>query len=361
MAVILNKDDYPEIIRAFLENPYNREAFDAFFKLCFNHTRAYLYSLKHIGYDLMLEDRDDRKAITDRAIDILGPFLSSKVGQPYYRIFDYFERKNLTNLKTVSDQQLYHHFNILLRGFIKHELGAIRKLENPGIYNLKKAFRNILREEEFCETAHAKKGHEQIYLCKYAEDLRSDKPAIPYDELYKLAEKAYYDTNTRVQWCHKIFELLNEVRVYQNQVVKYELIRVVVSINAKYVDLCGLRLSAMPSARDTAIRGAIDKARKKTILWLKKEVIPDFVKKGRIDQDEAERFAKAAELFLIDLGNDDWTDSIPDYFRALMPEEKHIPYLNDYKYVFETVIEKAREYFKKNLGDDPTIAGFGDY
>lgn len=355
------QENFAKIIRDFLADPLSRQIFDTFFKLCYGHTQAYLYSLKNLGYDLMLEDRDDRKAIADRAIDILGVFLSSKTDKPFYHIFDYFERKDLTDLSQATDQDLYHHFNILLRGFIRHELRDIRNQGNPQIHYLKRRFKDIFKSEGFCLMAHAKKGHEKIYLCEHAEDLRTDKPIIPYDELYKLAEKAYFDSNTRVQWCHKIFELLNTDKEYQNLVVRYELMSIVVSINAKYVDLDGLRPTAMPSARDTAIRNAIDKTRKKTIIWLKKEVIPDFIAKQRIDQDEGERFGKAAELYLIDLGNDGWTDPIPDYFRALMPEEKHKPYLDDYKYVFETIIKKAEEYFKDILRDDPTISGFGDY
>lgn len=354
-------NNYPKIIRDFLENPRNRSAFDAFFKLCHDYVKACLYRRKHLGHDLRLEDRDETKAIADRAYDILGVFLGSKSGEPFFHVFDCFKKPGLYSLLDTPDQDLYYQFKGCLGKFIGQELAKIKSEGNPQIQNLKRRFRNIFKDKRFCIQDRAKKGHEKICLCDHAHNLREDKPAIPYDELYELAEKAYFDSNTRVEWCNNIFELLNEAKEYQNQVVMYELISIVVSINARHVDLYGLRPSAMPSARDASIRDAIDNARKRTILWLKNEVLPGFVEKGRIDRDEAERFAKAAELFLIDLGYDGWTDPIPDYFRAFMPEEKHKPYLDDYKYVFETVIEKAKEYFKDILGNDPTIGIFGDY
>ncbi len=355
------QEHFAKIIRDFLANPLSRQAFDAFFKLCHDHAKTYLYRLKHIGYDLRLEERDDNKSISDRAYDILGVFLGSKAGKPFHHVFKCFEKLGLDELSMVTDQDLCYQFKGCLGRFVGQELGKINYQENPQIQNLKRRFKNIFKNEGFCLRERTGKGHTKIFMCEYANDLREENSPIPYDELYILAEKAFADSTTRVQWCHKIFESLNGSKEYQNLIVKYELLSIVVSINAKYVDLYGLRPSAMPSARDASIREAIDKARKKTIIWLRKEVIPDFIAKQRIDQDEGERFAKAAELFLIDLGNDGWTDPIPDYFRAFMPGEKHKPYPEEYKYVFETVIEKAKENFKDILGDDPTISDFGDY
>jgi len=326
------QENFAKIIRDFLTNRLSRQAFDAFFKLCHDFAKVYLYRVKHIGYDLRLEGRDGAKGMSERAYDIRGEFLAIK-----------------------SDKPLHD------GRFVRQELGKINYQENPQIQNLKRRFKNIFRDEEFCLKEGTGKGHTRIYMCQYADDLREENPPIPYDELYKYAEKAFADANTRVQWCHKIFELLNAADEYQNLIVKYELLSIVVSINARYIDLYGLRPPDMSSARDTSIRNAIDKARKKTIIWLKKEIIPDFITKKRIDKDEGERFAKAAELYLIDLGNDAWNDLIPDYFRVFMPEEKHKLYLKDYKYVFETIIMGAKEYFINILKNDSTISGFGDY
>lgn len=287
--------------------------------------------------------------------------MSSRKDRRYYHVFDYFERKGLLDFSGVSDEDLYFHYIGLLRGFIRQELKRIRDQENPQVHHLKKRFKNILKDEQFCHKTDAKKGHDKIYLCKYADNLRAENPPIPYDELYQLAERAFFDSNTRVRWCHKIFEQLNASKEYQNLVVRYELMSIVVSINAKHVELYGPRPSKMPSHLNTILQKSIDKARRKAIARLKQEIIPNFVAKGRINQDEAERFARAAELFLIDLGSDGWTDAIPEYFRAFMPEEKRKVYLKNYKYVFETITDKAKEFFLDDLRNDPTIGDFGDY
>ena len=53
----------------------------------------------------------------------------------------------------------------------------------------------------------------------------------------------------------------------------------------------------------------------------------------------------AADYYLSDLIYSPGVDLLPVYFREVMPEQEHGDYLKDYKYIFETSMEKVKDNF----------------
>ena len=107
------------------------------------------------------------------------------------------------------------------------------------------------------------------------------------------------------------------------------------------------------------IRDAAIKMKNTTLGWVEKEVMARYVGKQALTPEEARLYLKAVDNYLSDVAATGDADSLPDYFRELLPAETHSRYLKDYKNSFETVINKALEYFKNNLGEFLQERGLG--
>jgi len=322
---------------------------------------GYLRYLKVKGFQLPLEHRADGDPFGDLAIDLLGTFLQSTKDKPFPIVFDYFKKAGVSDSDKADLDELHHHFTVLLRGHIRQQLSRLKAQQDPQIDHLKRRFKEILIAPRF--GSMQKSGSEDhLFLSQHRHDLRrGNKLPIPYDELLQIVERAYLKSTSRAAWCLNIFELLNEAIEYQNIVKKHELLATIVSVNAKYIDADGLQPTGLPTAENALLVREVEEAIAQTLAWLGETVLSGFVRKGRINSDEAQKFKAASERYLSDLALVGETDPIPQYFREMMPESEHARYLNDYKYVFETTINDAVEDFKERLKKKTTVLKYRDY
>jgi hypothetical protein len=348
------------IVKAFLLNPFNRKAFNNFFKTCYSHTMGYLRYLKVRGFQLPLDHIADGDPFGDLTIDLLGAFLHSTKENPFPIVFDYFNKVGVSDPDQADPDDIYHHFTVLLRGHIRQQLSRLRAQQDPQLDHLKRRFKEILKDPRFGSTQKSR-GDEYLFLTQYSRDLRGDKSPLPYDGLVQVVERAYLKSRSRTAWCLNIFELLNKATEYQNLVKKSELLSAIISVNAKYADIDGLQPTHLPPPENALLMRDIEEAISQTLAWLEESVLGTFVRKSRINSDEAERFRAAAEQYLSDLAHAVETDLIPQYFREVMPENCRHRYLKDYKHVFETTIKKAVENFKECLKKKTTILKYRDY
>jgi len=353
-------DSYGRILQAFLLNPLNRRAFDSFFKTCYSHTVGYLRYLKAKGFQLPLEHKADGDPFGDLAIDLLGTFLRSAKENPFPIVFDYFNKAGISDPDQADPDELHHHFTVLLRGHIRRQLSRLKTQQDPQIDHLKRRFKEILIVPRF-GSMQGSGGEKCLFLTQYRHDLRGDKSPLPYDELVQIVERAYLKSTSRTAWCLNIFELLNQATEYQRLVKKHELLAAIVSVNAKYIDADGLQPTGLPTAENALLMRDIEEAIAQTLAWLEESVLSTFVRKSRINADEAQRFSVASERYLSDLAHAGETDTIPQYFREVMPESEQTRYLKDYKHVFETTINNAVEDFKERLKKKTTILKYRDY
>jgi hypothetical protein len=250
---------------------------------------------------------------------------------------------------------------MLLRGHIRQQLSRLKAQQAPQIDHLKRRFKEILIAPRF-GLIQGSGGEECLFLTQHSHDLhRDNKLPIPYDELLQIVERAYLKSRSRTVWCLNIFELLNQAIEYQNLVKKHELLAAIVSVNAKYIDADGLQPTGLPTAENALLMRDIEEAITQTLAWLGETVLSSFVRKGGINSDEAQRFRVASEQYLSDLAHAGETDSIPQYFREVMPESEHDRYLSDYKYIFETTINNAVDDFKERLKKKTTVLKYRDY
>jgi hypothetical protein len=335
------------IVQRFLANPYSRDRFNAFYELCYRLTLGFLGYLRVRGYQLPAEPVSDRNPLSDLAIDVLGPFLMSTRNQPYAVIFDYFRKQGITDFQQTDSAKLYNLFKSLLFGFIPQELRRLRIDINPQLGNLKRRFNDILKNEHY---AIFSVDNLTKFVCCAGDavDLRDDLPPISYPELLELVEEAYHcDSRNRTAWCHHIFEALEKMTHLRNCLKKHELLRAVVTVNTKYVEVDGFSVYMPPSPEYFMMEKTVDSAIQQTLVWLQENILQGFIKKGRLSSEIAKKFIVAAERYLLDLIYSPEVDLLPVYFREVMPEDEYSRYLQDYKYLFETTIAKAEEDFRR--------------
>lgn len=348
-------------VQEFLKYPLDRLNFDQFFKTCYHTAVGYLRYLKARGFQLPTTVADVHKDISDLAIDILGGFLQSKKDRPFFIIYDFFKRKGMADFDCIDQDKLYRQFSILLRGYIRKELGHLFRENNPQIHNLKRRFKDIFNSPEYTVIRGDSDSTEYIHFSKNADYLRSDCRPVLYDDIIQIAEDAYNDTKNRKEWCNKIFEIVDSSTDLQNFVRKQDLISAIISVNERHVEIDGMQSSSIPWPDKSLLRTEVDKARKDTLNWAKHNIISDFVTKKRISSVESGLFLSALEKYLIDFGYNGDTDPIPEYYREVMPRDQHKSYLKDHKYVFETIIRNALEDFKRRLRNNSIIVNLGCY
>jgi len=354
------RDSCGHIIKAFLLSPLNRKAFDSFFGICYQSTVGYLRYLKAKGFQLPHELKAEGNPFGDLAIDLLGTFLHSNRDRPFPVIFGYFNKLGYAQPREADPDDLLHCFTVLLRGHIRQQLARLKVQQAPQVDHLKRRFKEILKDVRF-KILPKSSGEEWISLAQHCDDRREGRPPLLYNDLLQIVEKAYLNSRSRTDWCLDIFKLVNEATQYQNLVKKHELLTAIVSVNSKYVEADGLQPVCLPTPKEALLTKTIEEAIAETLSWLKESVLDRFIHNVRIDSEEAERFQQAAEKYLSDLAHTGQTDSLPEYFREVMPEGKRITYLSDYKYVFETTINQAVENFKDRLKKKSTVLKYRDY
>ncbi|HDS01513.1 MAG TPA: hypothetical protein ENO22_00015 [candidate division Zixibacteria bacterium] len=343
------------MIMDFLRGPHKH--FMQFYKLCFNHTRKHLCSLQRRGAALPQIGSDPEKNLDDVTIDVLGVLLSSASG-PYNIVFDYFAKHGINPDKKLDGFLVYHRFTVLIRGFANQELYKIRGYENPQTRKIKRRFKDILKGSGYHESNI---GGREFFTLEATQNLREDKPVIPYEKLLQIVENAYHENISYVKWCRKIFEAIDKWGEYQNGIFRHELFQAAIEISSKHMEINFVERNNLSSIELALIRQAVERAIPKTLDWVSENASRGFVEKKRITKEESQLFLKAIELYLRDFGCDGSPDKYPRYYFALFPGNKQDFYLKNHKYPFETMINSARDYFTNLLRNDSTINGIGDY
>jgi len=238
-------------IKEFLVQPHSRTKFNTFYKFCYNFTKGYLHFLKRINYQLPYDDRTDKDPIEDLAIDILGYFLANKKdkqfhlkfeyllvrkdNKPFHVIYDYFSQHGINNFQSQSSDKIKDMFVVLLKGFIKKQIFKFKQSTNPQIENLKRRFKDIIRDSEGFNTLYIN-GTDYVYLESDENNLHENKPLIPYHELESIVLKYFNISKNTSQWCLNILSSINRLTKYRNTVSKYLLLTAVVKVNAEYID-----------------------------------------------------------------------------------------------------------------------------
>ncbi len=339
----------PTILKEFLCCPANRRRFDAFFELCWRHTKAWLRSQNARGRRLPLDQFAGRSPLDDLAVDILSRVLAPVKSRTCGGLFDYFRTQGITTFEDEDPAHLYDLFRPWLFTKIRQQLSHVAGEADPAKANLKRRFKDILAGSDYHAFSPGGGNERYVGALKYERTMRVDCPPISFEELLSLVEECYLRSLNRTRWCRAIFEALNRVASVQNFIETFRLIQAVVIVNTKYVDVEGLAPAHPPGAEHGLFIRAITKARTETLRWVREIVLAKFVTNDRLTEDYAQRLLGACEQFLIDLAHSSGTDSLPEYFREVMPESEHDRYLTDFKHIFETVIHKAKDDFERRL------------
>lgn len=337
---------------AFLRAPLDRRCFNAFFDECLRQTIHCLNSLRARGYRLPVVGETNVASLRDLAYGILGSLMRTERGEkPYHVVIDYFNSKGITDPRDTPADRLGNLMTALLWSFTRQELFRISGQEDPQKANLKRRLGDVLDGPTYTTETTPGIQTEYVYQTANRDNLRVGCPMLSYDGLQRLAESAYLESCNLSQCCAAIFADLNGMSEVQNRLRRHELVSAVVSVVLRYLDTDGFQTPAQSTPEGDFDAGTMNQARESTIVWLAETVIREFVEKGRITKGIGDRFALAADQYLIDLSTHGNTDPIPQYFREVIPECEHGKYLETYKYVFETVMSRAVEEFRRRLRD----------
>ncbi|HEQ99130.1 MAG TPA: hypothetical protein ENO22_07300 [candidate division Zixibacteria bacterium] len=254
-----NAENYGETIRAFLNDPGDPRLFNAFFKVCQNHTKGYLYHLKKKGWRLRIHTNCLETDIDDLAIDTLSGFLSPHKGREFGLILEYYEIQDIPySDPAVSNPSIYLSFLKLLRRNIHKIIPRLESEEDHQTAILKRRIKAILKSDIYLKLE--RNGQDFYYLRKNRGKLRHGKAIIDFEKLMEIALLAFYDSNTRVELCLKIFEQLDLCDDFSNTLPQNNLIGAVIKVNSQYVEFECSQISSWPSPEENLEHKAIQKA-----------------------------------------------------------------------------------------------------
>lgn len=333
----------------FLRAPLNRRHFDNFFQLCFREVRKSLLYLRARGYRLPTDQTDPTRELENLTVDILGSFLRSEKNHPFCVIFEFFENRGIAEFRHEEREVHYDHFLGLLRNFTKQELHRIRKEQDPQVEKLKRRVNEILRD-----------GPYEVGELVVRNGERETSPA-EYDDLLALTEQAFLGSRDTTAWCASIFEQWREQREMPLCVRKSDLVRAMVRIYFRYIEIEGFGIEPFANPHEEPVRAEIRRIGQETLQWLRNGLLARFLEKQRLQESESEPLVGAVETYLIDRFEGNGADALPDYFREALPGISAKEYLSSYKYVFETLIKSAIEEMRRRIEESPTIRRLRHY
>lgn len=357
-----NSSLHGRVIKDFLEDP-NRHNFLKLFEISLTHSRAYLRFLASRGFSLPDSAAHTESPIDTVTFDILGFFFAKESGKPFGKIFDFFQRHGYKDFESTESDDIYDQYLTLLHGFIKRQLTRLRNDENPQIHNLKRAIREALTGKDYRVAKDYSDKQEYVHSVKYANNQRLEKDLLSYDDLIQLVLTAFlHDGCTnRPRWIELIFQSLNEKTDVQNRLKQHELTSAMIAINSEYSMMTSPNTHLLETPKITLLRTEIEKERQNSMSWIRSEIIPEYVAKGKIADKITGPVYATIEALLTDFSALGEHDSIPEYFRECMPEELHDRFYTDFKNIFDYLVHKAKEDFAMRLKNNPIIRKGRDY
>lgn len=282
-------------------------------------------------------------------------------GRPFRVIFDYFSRHAIKEPWELDDELLLKHIRIVTRGFARKDITILRGLQNPQIHNLKRSIKECLNSVDYEQGRISGNSQDSVWCRNHSDSRRDDRSPIPRETLMDIVIRAFSDSLNRVQWCQKIFELLDGVTEFQNSLPLYELLSAMVEVNAEFVETGGIVPTRPPSPYEAHLKNRLKQAVAESISDIEATVVPRLTEKGRLNKEELEDCVNACRDYFEDLCQHGETDSVPSYFLSLRPELSQELYQKRYKSPIDSMFGMALKKVRQILRDDPTIWFERDY
>jgi hypothetical protein len=275
-----------------------------------------------------------------RANDIVGSFLRVDGTGRFCLIFDFYTKQGIADFKKDDPTRLFELFKAQIFTFIRQELFRIFKQENPLIARLRRKFNNYIKSSEFITRPIDENNPEFIIHKRFRSLARHEKSLIRYEDLYQLAEHCHNASIKYRDWLEIILIELNDMQGVRNYVKVKDLIRAMINVRLRYLELFDDREIQGFTPLHSYIENKINSALERTMTLLRENDLNSFILKGKISYNDAESIASGLQKYLIDYYYTG-TDSIPTYFRETMPKAYHKQYLSNFKHIFESCIKKG--------------------
>lgn len=339
--------------------PHDSRAFGKFFTACHYKALIYLSYLSARGWKLPTEKSPGENPLSELALQILDEFLSPHKGKFLYHVVNYFARKGITDFTNICPELLGERFMILLRRFCKQECRRIGQASNPDIAKVRQRFEQILKGEGFQITTLRETGEKLIYAHEHS--ARPERQPITRSRIDDLAREAFSISRNDTELCRKLFNLLDKAKDLKNSLPYYDLLAALVRMRVEiseegFRSAIGHPLSQRMELAMSEARRARDRAIKR----VRETKVAGFITKKSITPDTADRLLAGCANYLGDLIETGFADSIPQYFREVMPEGAFESYAKDYHHVTNTIFSSALEFLREDFGENPTFCQLFD-
>ena len=148
---MLDCDRIASTLHRFVEEPTDRQRFDAVFALCFHFARTYLAHLGRRGFRLPLEEYAGASGLDDCTVDCLATLFVSAPGRPFYLVVDYL-KEHVGPASPPAD--VTARFQALIAGHIRQELHRLKATIDPQAANIRRRIRHVMSSEDYEEFEH---------------------------------------------------------------------------------------------------------------------------------------------------------------------------------------------------------------
>lgn len=313
--------------------------------------KATLLTLRRRGRRLPLDEFASDDPLRDLTLEVLGYWLSpDNKGRQFHEVFSSFSEPE-SDMSADELGKLYVRFRSVTWRKTENYVSKVRARTDPQLHNAKRRLKDELRTDKYCVFEPDDIPGEFVCLTAEKNSLDYGKPLIPFEELLELTRSTYEQGLPRSKWFLAIIKGLKTREEYANFLPKNQLIQAVATVTLQLTDGSYVQTSGLLEVGHGLVTRAIRMARKEALKSLRESVLPKWVSKGAITTETAERFARSADEYLIDLAHSPEVGKLPQYFREFMPGSDHACYQTEYKHCFETAMNKARQRFEEIMRD----------
>jgi hypothetical protein len=338
---MLEKCEIARTVRAFLEDPASRGAFDGFFDLSSRLARSYVALRVRRGtLHVPANEFPLATAIDDCACECLGSLFASKAGRPFHLIIDYFRSR-------ITDQTPPDRIHALLQGMIAGHIDQELMRFNPQGVAIRRAILRAMGDNTFVEVRLG--GRDHWALCSTTGSRREHLLAIDDSTLQQFIHVACRSFPDMPERCRSIFDQLNEDDRFQNLLECKRVISTMLRILTNHDDV---RPSGVSDPRSEYVRRTVQLLAANAIDLAVDQVLAKQVHKRGFSENETNAFRQALVNLMDDFTQDGDHDLLPGYLKEAMTPCDESAYLERYKYIWETLVSRCKELLRETLREE---------
>ncbi len=338
---MIDKCDTARAVRAFLDHPTDRRAFNDLFELSSRMAHSYIAIRVRRGtLHVPSNEFPQSTAVEDCACECLGSLFASKPGRPFYFIIDYFRSR-------ITDQTPPDRVHALLQGMIAGHIDQELMQLNPQGVSIRRAILRSMGDDSF-EVLRVD-GRDHWAIRSSAGSRREHLPQVDDSTLQHFIHTACRSFPDMPRRCRSIFEQLDGDDRFQNRLECKKFMPALLRVLTNHDDA---RPSATSNPRSEYVRRTVQLLAANAVDLAVDQVLTNQARKRGFSEDETSTFRRALANLMDDFGQDGDHDLLPGYLKEAMTACDESAYLQRYKYVWEALVSRCKELLRDMLREE---------